>query len=171
MPPKGHSVVMIMEKTRSPSKSELSPLMPAISESADTTDTDNTYDTCDTSGTVSVKTLDSLKSVLNDLFGRVTGLEKERSSGNNESEILPQIERATLLTERLDRDVQALQQGVDDLRLQMEALAVKVERGGGGGGGTDGGYSEECANTELTVLDCNQVSSYCIRSYNQGLID
>lgn len=113
------------------------------------------------SETIPVGALDSLNSALKDLSGRVSGLEKDRrpSIGNTDN-ILPEIERATLLTERLDRDVQAIQREMDELRKQVQTLSVKL------GGGERGGDSpkegrKECANADLAVLDSNQVCVSC----------
>lgn len=148
---------MVTERTKPCSRPKLlkgPALLAEIMETqshTDTADADDTYDTCSASG------IEALTSALNDLLGRVKSLEKDKSSGNpGLSEVLPQVERARLLTERLDREVQEMKQGLGNLRVQVEALALGVGSGERGrGGGEDG---KACANAELVVLDCNQAS-------------
>lgn len=144
---------------------------PHVIDTTDTTDTVDTHDTRDLSRTVSTKALDTMQSALSDLSTRVKGLEKQSSVGNNGAElsdVLSRLERESSLTERLDRDVQSLKEGMVEIRERLETLAGQVGKGGSDGGGKGGGtegYGGESGNSELAVLDGGQV-----RTYFRGII-
>lgn len=114
-------------------------------------DTPNAQNTHDLSGTV--KALDSFETALNALSTRVIGLERKGFTNSNAStDVLSRIEKTVSLTEKLDRDMETMQQQMQEVKEQVKALRM----GNGERQGTEGD-KKECRKSELEVLDINQV--------------